>query len=108
MRIVRVDHLRAVLAQHPRQLPRCGQVDLVERCETDEIHAFGRPRVQLALRMRDEHRPVPALAQSEDGQERLLLPASPGAGGVDVEAEHSSQSLASFRNTEYEFTIGGA
>ena len=92
-------HVGRVLSQHPRQLPRRGQVDLVVRGKPDEIDAFGGPGMQFALRVRHEHRPVPALAQPQDGQESLLLSAAPGAGRVDVEAEHSSQSLASFRPT---------
>ena len=96
---MRVHHLGGVLPQHPRELPRGGQIDLVARGEADQVHALCRARVQLPLRMRDEHRPVPALAQSKDGQEGLLLSASPDAGRVDVEAEHSSQSLASLRPT---------
>ena len=75
------------------------EVDLVARREADEIDPLRRARVQLALRVRHEHGPVPALAEPQDGQERLLLSAAPGAGRVDVEAEHSSQSLASLRPT---------
>ena len=65
----------------------------------DQIRSFGGALVQLTIRVRDEHRSVPALAQSQDGQERLLLSAAPGPGGVDVEAEHSSHSFANFRPT---------
>ena len=77
--------------------PRRGRS--VARRQADEIRAFDGAPVELALGMRHEHRPLAALAQPEDGQERLLLSAAPGAGRVDVEAEHSSQSLAHFRPT---------
>lgn len=88
-----------VLADDAGELPRGGQVDLAARREPHQVGAFGRACEQLALRVGDEHRAVPAFAQPEHGQQRLLLSAAPGAGRVDVEAEHSSQSLASFKPT---------
>ena len=50
-------------------------------------------------RMRDEHGPMAAGPQAEHGQEDLLLSPAPGARGVDVEGEHSSQSFANFSPT---------
>ncbi len=99
MRIVRVHDVGPVVAETRDSRHAAAQVDLVARRQPDEIRAFGRALVQLALRVRDEHRAVPAFAQTQDGQERLLLSAAPGPGGVDVEAEHSSHSLANFRPT---------
>ena len=99
VRIVRVHEVGPVVADDARQPPRRAQVDLVARRQSDQIRPFGGALVQLTLRVRDEHRSVPAFAQPQDGQERLLLSAAPGPGGVDVEAEHSSHSFANFRPT---------
>jgi hypothetical protein len=99
VRIVRVHDVGLVVADDARQPPRRAQIDLVARRQPDQIRSFGGALVQLTIRVRDEHRSVPAFAQSQDGQERLLLSAAPGPGGVDVEAEHSSHSFANFRPT---------
>ena len=99
VRIVRVHDVGPVVAETRDSLHAAARSISLRGARPTRSTSFGRARVQLTLRMRDEHRPVPALAQSEDGQERLLLSASPGAGGVDVEAEHSSQSLANLRPT---------
>ena len=66
------------------------------------------------LRGTDENRPLALFAadgrqarpdptglgpEAEDGQEDLVLSPAPGAGGVDMEGEHSSQSFANFSIT---------
>ena len=99
VRIVRVHDLRLPLPDDARQLPRRRQIDLVARRERHEIGPFGRAAIELALRVRDEHGLVAERAQPEDRQEDLVLSAAPGAGGVDVEGEHSSQSFANLRPT---------
>ena len=97
--IMGVNEAGRIRAEHAREFPGGGQVDLVARREPDQIDALGGARMELSLRVGDQHGTVPALAQPQDRQERLLLAAAPGPGGVDVEAEHSSQSLASFSPT---------
>ena len=87
------------LADDPRQLPGRRQVDFVAGCESDEIGPFGGAAIELAFAVRDEHGAVPHGAQPENRQEDLVLSAAPGAGGVDVEGEHSSHSFANFRPT---------
>ena len=42
--------------------------------------------------VRDEHRAVAARPQAQDRQEDLILSPAPRAGGVDVKAEHRSNS----------------
>ena len=61
--------------------------------------AFRRSAIQRALGMGHEDRPVAEGAQTEDGQEDLVLSAAPGTGGVDVECEHSSHSFANLSPT---------
>lgn len=90
---------RLPLADDLRQLPRGGEVDLAARRKRDEIRPFARAAEQLTVAMRDEHGPMPALTQPDDGQEDLLLSSAPRARGVDVEGEHSSQSFANLRPT---------
>lgn len=99
MRIVRVHDRGRHVAQDTRQPPARREVDLVARRERDQVGPFARAAIELALGVRDEHRTVPGGAQPQDGQEDLVLSAAPRAGGVDVEGEHSSQSLANFRPT---------
>jgi hypothetical protein len=99
VRIVRVHDLRFHLAHDPRQLPRRRQVDFVTRNKRDEIGAFGRAAIELSFRVGDEHGPVPERAQTQNGQEDLVLSAAPGTCGVDVEGEHNSQSFANLRPT---------
>lgn len=99
VRVVGLHDIRPEFPQDSGQPPRRGEIDFVVRGEPDQIDAFGGARQQLSLRIRDEQGPMPALAQPQHRQERLLLSAAPGAGRVDVEAEHSSQSLASLRPT---------
>ena len=99
MGIVGVHDLRFPLANKPRQLPRRRQIDLAAWREGDEIRTFERAAIELSLAVRDEHGAMSRGAQPQDGQEDLVLSAAPGAGGVDVEREHSSHSFANFRPT---------
>ena len=99
VRIVRVHDLRLPVADDARQLPRRRQIHLVARRERHQVGPFRRAPIELALRVRDEHGLVPDRAEPEDGQEDLVLSAAPGAGGVDVEGEHSSHSFANLRPT---------
>lgn len=99
MRIVRVDDVRLHVTKDARQPPPCGEVDFVPRRERNQVRALTRAAKELALGMRDEQRTMPRLAEPEDGQEDLVLSAAPGAGGVDVDCEHSSQSFANFNPT---------
>ena len=99
MRIVRVHDLRRPLAQDARQLPRRRQVDLIERRQRKPIGPLGRAPIELALGVRDEHRPMATGPEAHHGQKDLLLSPAPGARGVDVDGEHSSQSFANFSPT---------
>ena len=99
MRIVRVHDRGLPLLDDLGQLPRRREVDLVDRRQRNEIGALRGAPEQLPFAMRDEDRPVPAGAEAEDGQEDLLLSPAPGARGVDVDGEHSSQSFANFSPT---------
>ena len=99
VRIVRVHDGRLPLPHDARQLPRRGEIDLVHRRERHQVGPFARAAIELALGVRDEHRPVTSSPQAEHGQEDLLLSPAPGPRGVDVECEHSSQSLANLRPT---------
>jgi len=67
--------------------------------ERDEVQTFGRPLAKFTVRVCHERRALSDGAQAVDGQQDLVLPAAPGAGGVDVECEHSSHSLANFSAT---------
>ena len=71
----------------------------LHRRERHQVGALGGAPIQLALGVRDEHGAVAAGAQAEHGQEDLVLSPAPGARGVDVEGEHSSQSFANFSPT---------
>ena len=99
MRVVRVHELWFPLTNDARQLPRCRKVDFVARSERNEIRPFGGAAIELALSVRNEHGPVTKGAKPKDGQEDLVLSATPCAGGVDVEGEHSSQSFANLTLT---------
>lgn len=97
--IMRMHNLRFPLPDDSRQLPCGGQVHFVSRCQRDQVGAFECPSMQLSFTVRDEHGSVTHGAETQNGQEDLVLSAAPGAGGVDVEREHSSQSLANFNPT---------
>ncbi len=99
VRIVRVHDLRLPAADDLRQLPRGGEIDLVDRRKRKQVGALGGAPEQLAFRMRHQHGAVAPGPQAQHGQKDLLLSPAPGARGVDVEGEHSSQSLANFRPT---------
>ena len=99
MWIVGVDDLGLPLPDDSRQLPRGGQVHFVSWCQPDQVRTFERPSMQLSFTVRDEHGSVTHGAKTQNGQEDLVLSAAPGAGGVDVEGEHSSQSFANLRPT---------
>ena len=99
VRIVRMYHLRLPLPDDAREFPRRREVDLVARRQRDEIRSFRRPAIQRALGMGHQDGPVAEGAKTEDGQEDLVLSAAPGAGGVDVECEHSSHSFANLSPT---------
>ena len=64
------------------------EIHLGARRERDELESFGRAPAQLAVRVRDERRPMADLPQAVDGQQYLVLSATPRPGGVDVEREH--------------------
>ena len=99
MRIVRVHDLRLPPPHDLRQLPRGGEIDLVHRRERKQVGALRGAPEQLALGVRHQHGAVAPGPQAQHGQEDLLLSPAPGARGVDVEGEHSSQSFANFRPT---------
>jgi hypothetical protein len=99
VRVVRMHHVGAVHRDDAGEPPGGRQVDLRTWRERHQIVAFAGALIQHALRVRHEHGPVAARAHPEHGQQDLLLPAAPGAGGVEVECEHNSQSLANFRAT---------
>ena len=99
VRIVRVDDLRTMEAEDARQAPRGREVHLRSHGERHQVVPLAGARVQRARGVCHEHGPVTALAHPEDGQQDLLLAAPPGAGGVDVERDHDSQSLANLSAT---------
>jgi hypothetical protein len=76
------------VADDARQPPGGREVELGTRRERDEVGSLGRTPAQLALRVCDEHRTMTERAQTEDGQQCLVLPATPRPCGVDVEGEH--------------------
>ena len=73
--------------------------DLGARREGHQVVALACAVEEHAVGVRHEHGPVAARAHPHDGQEDLLLSAAPGAGGVEVECEHSSHSLANLSST---------
>ena len=89
VRVVRVDDVRPEPLEDARQPPRGAQVHLGLRRERDEVEPLLRALPQLAVRVRDEHRPVAERAQPDDGDQHLVLSAAPGARRVDVQGEHS-------------------
>ena len=99
VRVVRVHDVGPVHRNHAGEPPGRRQVHLRPRRERHQIVAFAGALIQHALRVRHEHGPMAARAHPEHGQKDLLLPAAPGAGGVEVECEHSSNNLANFRAT---------
>ena len=96
-----LNHKAAIemLADDAGEPPGGGEIDLVHRRERQQVGALRGAAIELALGVRDEHRPVAARPQAEHGQKDLLLSPAPGPRGVDVEGEHSSQSFANFRPT---------
>ena len=99
VRIVRVDDLGPPPPHDLRQLPCRGEIDLIHRREREQVGTLGGAAEQLALGVRHQHGTMAAGPQAQHGQEDLLLSAAPGARGVDVEDEHSSQSVANFSPT---------
>lgn len=99
MRVMGMHDGRPVLGEQPRQTPRGSDIDFGRDGEAQTFGRIGRAPVEFAVGMRDQQRPMPARTQALDGQEGLLLSAAPGAGGVEVEADHSSHSLAYLRPT---------
>ena len=99
MRIVCVDDFRLPLADDAGQLPRRREIDLASRRERHEIGSLRRAAVEYALGVRHEDRSMAAGAKPEHRQEDLVLSAAPGAGGVDVECEHSSHNFANLSPT---------
>ena len=97
--IVHMNDLRLRIADDARQLPCRRQIDFASRCKGNEIRTFGGASIELALAVRHEQRAMTLGPQAEDRQEDLVLSAAPGAGGVDVEREHSSQSFANLSPT---------
>jgi hypothetical protein len=85
VRVVRVHDIRAVRRDDLRQPPGRGQIHLGARRQRHQIVSLAGAPVQHPGRLGDEHGPVAAFAQPEDGQEDLVLSAAPGEGGVEVE-----------------------
>ncbi len=107
VRVVGVDDVGLQLLDDAVQPPRSGEVHLGFRRERNELEPFGGALAQLAVRMRDERGTLADFAQAVDGQQHLVLPATPGSSGVDVQGEQqvtrplrrSSASFANLRNT---------
>ncbi len=74
-----------------RQTPGGGQVKLGSRGDGDEVEPFVGAPAELAVRVGDERRLMPERSQAVDGQQHLVLAASPGSGRVDVQGEHCAQ-----------------
>jgi hypothetical protein len=88
VRVVRVDQVGLQVSQHARQPERRGEIHLVGRGEANQIVALAGAPGQLAVRVGDKGGAVAAGAQTEDGQEDLVLAPAPRAGGVDMQSEH--------------------
>ena len=71
-----------------RQPPRGREIDFAARRDRDELEPFGRAPPQLAVGCATSVGAVSDRAQAVHGQQHLVLPATPGPGGVDVEGEH--------------------
>ena len=89
--VVGVDDVGPELFDHPRQPPRCRQVDLVVRRERDEVGAFGHAPEQLTFRMRHQRRPLASRAEAHHGVHHLVRASAPAPRGVDVQREHRSR-----------------
>jgi hypothetical protein len=59
--------LRLPLPDDFRQLPGRGEIDLVHRRERDQVRPLGGAPEQFAFAMRDQHGPMAARPQAEDG-----------------------------------------
>ena len=94
-----MDDLRPGVANDAGELPRGGEIDLAARRQRHQIRTLASAPIELALRMRNQHLAMVERPQPEHRQEDLVLSAAPGARGVDVEGEHSSQSFANLRPT---------
>ena len=90
MRIVRVQDVGLQLLDDARELPSGVQINLGTGSESNEVVPFRCARRELAFGIRDEHRAVSPLAQTEHGEQHLSLSAPPGLGRVDVNREHVS------------------
>ena len=102
MRIVRVEDVRLPLLDQPRELPPGPQIELAVAADRHGLDLGAGAAKQFALGMRDEHDTMAARLLPERRQERLVLSASPGLRGVDVDDEHVcclSQIFANFRKT---------
>jgi len=88
VRIVGVHDVGLQPANDPRQLPAGGQIDLAPRRQRNQLEAFRGPLAQLTVRMRNERRAMPDRPQAIHGEQHLVLPSAPGAGGVDVKRKH--------------------
>jgi hypothetical protein len=82
--IVRVYELRPELPDDARQLPRRAQVDFAFRGECDQVGPFLGPAIEFALTVCDEHGAMPHGAKAENGQQDLVLSASPRSCRIDV------------------------
>ena len=85
MRVVRMQDVGPQVLDDARELPSGVQIHLGAWRETDEIVPFRCSSGELALRVGNQHGPVPSFAQPEHGEQHLALSASPGPRGVDVE-----------------------
>ena len=89
VRIVGVHDVRPQRLTTRAKPPRRRQVDLGPRRDRNQLEPFAGAPPQLAVGVRDERRAMADLAQAVHGQQHLVLPAAPRAGGVDVKREHS-------------------
>jgi hypothetical protein len=92
MRVVRVQDVGPQILDDARELPARVQIDLGAGRHADEVVPLRRAAGKLSFGMRDEHRPVPPLAQTEHGEQHLPLSSSPGSRGVDVDGKQSPES----------------
>ena len=88
MWIVGMNNVGIELTDDTRQLPRGRKIDFTARRERDQIGSFERAPIKFAIAVRDEHGAVAHGAQSENGQEDLVLSAAPGPSRVEMEREH--------------------
>jgi hypothetical protein len=88
VRVVRVHDVGLHCREHARELPGGVKVEFAFRPERHEPQAFlaalRRALRELAALVGDEHGRMAELAEARDGQQHLILAATPRAGGVNV------------------------